>query len=108
VFDGIIADVPCSGSGTWARTPERLRFFTSHELDAYVALQESITNNLIPSLRIGGVLVYITCSVFEVENGGRVSKLQAGGQLELVEEHLLQGSGHGADTLYCALLRRIA
>ena len=31
-FDGIIADVPCSGSGTWARTPEMLSFFTQQTI----------------------------------------------------------------------------
>ncbi len=38
----IIADVPCSGSGTWSRTPELLIFFKEKEIERYAQLQKSI------------------------------------------------------------------
>ena len=38
-FDLIICDVPCSGSGTWGRTPEQLYFFDEVSMDRYVSLQ---------------------------------------------------------------------
>ena len=31
-FDLIICDAPCSGSGTWSRTPEQLCFFTEEKI----------------------------------------------------------------------------
>ncbi len=49
-YDIIICDVPCTGSGTWARTPEQLCFFKADKTAEYVKLQEQITNNVLPHL----------------------------------------------------------
>ena len=64
-FDLIIADVPCSGSGTWARNPEQLHFFAKGSIDKYVSLQRKIIDNSVPCLQSGGYFLYITCSVFK-------------------------------------------
>ena len=53
-FDLVFADVPCSGSGTWGRTPEQLAFFNQAQLDKYTKLQSKIVQNLIPTVAIGG------------------------------------------------------
>ena len=71
-FDIIIADVPCSGSGTWARTPEQLSFFDNKELKRYASLQQKIVMNALQSLKENGYLLYITCSVFKMENEDNV------------------------------------
>src|SRR5690606_11312409 len=68
VFDGILVDAPCSGSGTWGRTPELLSQFNENTLADFSVLQQSIVKNVLPYLRQGGSLHYITCSVFEQEN----------------------------------------
>lgn len=39
-YDVIICDAPCSGSGTWGRTPEQLMFFTKDKIDHYAKLQK--------------------------------------------------------------------
>src|SRR5690606_38530006 len=44
-FDLVIADVPCSGSGTWARTPERLLFFDESQIAHYAQIQAAIVAN---------------------------------------------------------------
>ncbi|MFM9056027.1 MAG: hypothetical protein ACKOQY_04980, partial [Bacteroidota bacterium] len=106
-FDGIIADVPCTGSGTWARTPERITTFTTTEFDELVQRQSLMLHNMIPSLKPGGELVYITCSVFKAENEQQVEALCANKKVELVESQLLQASAIGGDTLFCARLRRL-
>lgn len=67
-FDLIIVDAPCSGSGTWSRTPEELYFFDPHKISHYSGIQWKITARLLPHLAKGGSLVYITCSVFKKEN----------------------------------------
>ncbi len=102
-FDLIIADVPCSGSGTWARTPEQLRYFETGNIEAFVSLQSAITANVARYLKPGGHLLYITCSVFEKENEQQVKRLQAAG-LRLVEQQVLQGYDKKADTMFAALL----
>jgi len=104
--DGIIADVPCSGSGTWSRTPEQLYYFSRAKLDHYIALQQAITQRLSGLLKSGGKLVYVTCSVFREENEGRVQQIAADFQFEIEKSRLIQGAGVRADTMYCALLRK--
>ena len=103
-FDGIIADVPCSGSGTWARTPEQMAFFTQEKLRTYVSLQNVITANLARRLKKGGKLVYITCSVFKQENEERVEALMRNSGFYLKRMELFEGAAYSADTLFAALL----
>ncbi len=102
-FDLIIADVPCSGSGTWARTPEQLLYFDAASIASFVKLQLAITANAIQYLKPGGYLLYITCSVFEKENEGQVHQLQNAG-LHLVEQQVLKGYDQKADTMFAALM----
>lgn len=103
-FDLIIADVPCSGSGTWARTPEQLHFFTENKITHYANLQRQIVTNVIPALKRGGFLLYITCSVFNEENEKMVEYLATEQpQLELVNAALIKGYHSKADTLFAAL-----
>ena len=44
--DLIIADVPCTGSGTWRRSPEWLSSFDVTSIDQYVRLQQKIVDLL--------------------------------------------------------------
>lgn len=101
-FDLIIADVPCSGSGTWARTPELLATFQEADLGKYTTLQEKIVSRVLPYLKKGGTLLYITCSVFREENDDRVTFLQQEKGLKLVKATYLEGYAQKADTLYAA------
>lgn len=101
-FDLIIADVPCSGSGTWARTPEQLATFQEADLGKYTTLQEKIVSRVLPYLKKRGTLLYITCSVFREENEDRVTFLQQEKGLKLVKATYLEGYAQKADTLYAA------
>lgn len=102
-FDGIIADVPCSGSGTWGRTPEQMCFFSSEKLQHYVALQRSILLQLVSALKPGGKLVYITCSVYRDENESQVAFLEQEGKLKCSNYRLIEGYHHRADTMFTAV-----
>ncbi len=90
-FDLIIADVPCTGSGTWARTPEQLCYFNEKQIEKYSALQKQIIQNVIPYLNPGGLFLYITCSVFKKENEGIVDFIKQKFNLEIVKMRLLKG-----------------
>ncbi|MEQ1666530.1 MAG: RsmB/NOP family class I SAM-dependent RNA methyltransferase, partial [Bdellovibrionales bacterium] len=57
-------------------------------------------------LKPGGKLVYITCSVFKLENEDRVEALEKNQGLKCVEFKLYQGTDEGADTLFVALLEK--
>lgn len=104
-FDGIICDVPCSGSGTWARTPENLYFFRPETLDHYTQKQSAILNQAARRLRPGGRLIYITCSVFQAENEMVVQRLQAQQPMEILAQQLINGLKKEADSLFVTLLR---
>lgn len=106
LFDIIIADVPCTGSGTWARTPERLIFFKKNELEKYAMLQRKIVGSVLPDLRNGGYLLYITCSVFKKENEENVAFFRDEYQFDLLKEQYLKGYEMQADTLFVALFAK--
>ena len=103
-FDLIITDVPCSGSGTWSRTPEQLYYFNASEIDRYSSLQKKIIHNVVPQLKPGAWLLYCTCSVFKKENEEMVQLLQQQYRLRLHKMELLKGYDQKADTLFAALL----
>jgi 16S rRNA (cytosine967-C5)-methyltransferase len=104
-FDLIICDAPCSGSGTWSRTPEEMVFFRREEIIRYSNLQKSIATNAIHYLKKGGYLLYITCSVFKKENEEVVDFIQQTAGLELIKMELLKGYDLRADTMFAALFK---
>jgi 16S rRNA (cytosine967-C5)-methyltransferase len=103
-YDLILADLPCTGSGTWGRTPEQLYFFNQSSIERYNQLQKKICANIIPHLKKSGKLVYITCSVFKKENEDIVQFIQNEFPLKLERSELLKGYNDKADTMYAALL----
>lgn len=102
-FDLVLCDAPCSGSGTWGRTPEQLRFFDEKKIDHYASLQKAIALNAARCLKKGGLFLYVTCSVFAKENEGVVAFIAAQTGLALKEQRYFTGYGEKADTLYAAL-----
>lgn len=105
-FDGIICDVPCTGSGTWARTPEQLYFFNPEKLKQLSVLQAKIAINAAKYLKTGGKFLYITCSVFAEENVGVVDVLQEQTGFSLEQVHLLNGLQDAADSMFIAVLQK--
>lgn len=67
-FDVVFCDAPCSGSGTWRRTPEAKWQLTESKLRDYNTLQEDALAKSARFVAAGGLLVYATCSVLKAEN----------------------------------------
>ncbi|SKB88741.1 16S rRNA (cytosine967-C5)-methyltransferase [Parapedobacter luteus] len=103
-FDGIILDVPCSGSGTWGRTPEMITAFQAGTIQRFGALQQQIAGQAVKHLKPGKPLIYITCSVFAAENEEVVRYLQQHHRLHLEHMETLQGYDHRADSMFVARL----
>ncbi len=104
-YNVVICDAPCSGSGTWARTPEQLRFFNAEKLQHYVALQKKIIANAIKSVKPEGYFLYITCSVFEAENEKQVDFIEKQGYYTLIKSEVLNGFKAKADCMFYALFQ---
>lgn len=70
-YDLVIADVPCSGSGTWRRTPDAKWRLKPDDLTRLQAVQGEILDSVAPLVGPGGHLAYMTCSLLDVENTGQ-------------------------------------
>ena len=102
-FQLILCDAPCSGSGTWSRTPEQKYFFDYRRIDAYASLQKNIVATAISRLEPGGTFIYITCSVFRKENEEVVAFIKDRFHLKINEMQLLKGYASKADSLFVAV-----
>ena len=65
--DRVLVDAPCTGSGTWRRSPE-LRWRTRPEdIETYAATQRALLDTAAQMVRPGGRLIYAVCSIFNGE-----------------------------------------
>lgn len=105
-FDLVLADVPCSGSGTWRRTPEAKWLLSAESLQALNATQDMILQQAAPLVAKGGVLAYATCSVLQQENDQRISRFleKTTGWRQDFCHHWLPGPE--GDGFFLAVLRR--
>jgi 16S rRNA (cytosine967-C5)-methyltransferase len=72
-MDIVLVDAPCTGSGTWRRRPDAKWRLTQRQLDARKGEQASILDAAKAFVKPGGLLVYITCSVFDEENAAQTT-----------------------------------
>lgn len=72
-FDRVLIDVPCSGSGTWRRNPDVRLKMTESGLEELVMLQRDIMKKTAPLVKIGGRLIYGTCSILRDENHDQIT-----------------------------------
>jgi len=103
-FDGIILDAPCTGSGTWGRTPEMISQFEEYKIRGFQNLQMTIAANVIKYLKVGKPLIYITCSAFREENEEIIRWLQHNHGMRLEAHELIKGYEEKADTMFVARL----
>ena len=100
--DLILTDVPCTGSGTWSRTPESLYFFDPATIEKYRDRQRAILRHIAPHLSLGAALVYCTCSVFRKENEEMTDWIQKTFPLSMELRKNFIGYPKHADTLFAA------
>jgi 16S rRNA (cytosine967-C5)-methyltransferase len=106
-FDLVICDAPCTGSGTWSRTPEQLCFFKPSAITEYQQLQKKIVSSVLPHVKPNGLFIYITCSVFEKENEAIAELISQNFNCKLLQMQLLKGYDKKADNMFVAVFRKL-
>ena len=132
-FDRILADVPCSGTGTLARNPEIKWRLRAADLDDLQERQIAILKSALGQLAAGGRLIYSTCSMEREENEavvdaaldelpefsildcrGELERLQQEGELSVNAIETMLGGPylrtipglHGCDGFFAAVIQR--
>jgi 16S rRNA (cytosine967-C5)-methyltransferase len=72
-FDLVLADAPCSGSGSWRRAPEAKWALSQARLTELCALQAQIMDNAAALVAKGGTLAYATCALLKMENQDQIT-----------------------------------
>jgi 16S rRNA (cytosine967-C5)-methyltransferase len=103
-YDIITCDAPCTGSGTWSRTPEQLAFFSRNKILEFAHMQKKIASTAIESLKEKGFFFYITCSVFKKENEEVVMYLKDKFHMQVLHMEYLKGYHVQADTMFVSVL----
>lgn len=85
-FDGVLADVPCSNTGVIARRPEARLTLNDKKLASLVELQQRLIRVAGARTKVGGHLVYSTCSIEPPENDAIVQNFLAGSDAWQVDE----------------------
>ena len=105
-FDLVLADAPCSGSGSWRRDPEGKWRLTEERLGALCTLQAQIMDSCAALVAPQGRLAYATCSLLDDENRSQTASfLQRHPGWRLDQEHRLTPV-QGGDGFYLAVLAR--
>jgi 16S rRNA (cytosine967-C5)-methyltransferase len=101
-MDCVLIDAPCTGAGTWRRRPDAKWRLSERQLELRMAEQSAILETAVKYVKPGGRLVYVTCSLFDEENGARAEAFLADhGEFHLAShahriEALLPALGTGA------------
>ena len=67
-FDTVLVDAPCSGTGTIRHNPEIRYHLTPDAFDGFASKQLAILRNASNLVKVGGMLIYSTCSLEREEN----------------------------------------
>ena len=73
--DRVLVDTPCSGSGRLRRQPDTKWRLTEAELLGFAGKQFAILSRGVDAAKVGGIIIYATCSLFREENEAIVQRL---------------------------------
>ncbi len=106
-FDRVLCDVPCSGFGVFAKKPE-LRYKDPAMSAALPNIQQDILKNASTYVKVGGKLVYSTCTLLPAENEENVFRfLNETNDFVLIEQRTLYPDVDGTDGFFYAVMKRV-
>lgn len=105
-MDWVLADVPCSGTGTLRRNPDLKWKLDADTLLRLVSEQRVIFEKALRFVRPGGCIVYVTCSILSKENQQQVQHFLKIYPLSLIKEWSSLPISGGMDGFYGAVLQK--
>jgi 16S rRNA (cytosine967-C5)-methyltransferase len=106
-FDRVLCDVPCSGFGVFAKKPE-LRYKDPASSAALPDIQLAILKSASSYVKVGGKMVYSTCTLIPEENEENVARfLEENSSFVLKEQRTLYPDIDGIDGFFYAVLERV-
>lgn len=108
-YDKVLVDAPCSGLGIIRRKPE-IRYKTEKDITSIYRVQEKILSNASKYLKMGGTLIYSTCTINKEENQKITDKfLNENKNYKRVQEDIMMLPGDNeADGFYICKMERIS
>jgi 16S rRNA (cytosine967-C5)-methyltransferase len=109
--DRVLIDAPCSGLGVLRRNPDAKWKLQPEFIDKIKVTQQEILQQYSRMTKVGGKLVYATCSVLPSENQDQVKTFlasEAGANFVLLNDKKVLAHKSGFDGFYMALLERKA
>ena len=106
-FDRVLCDVPCSGFGVFAKKPE-LRYKDPLASEALPDIQLAILKSASQYVKVGGKLVYSTCTLLPAENDWNVARfLKNNDNFNLLDARTLYPDTDGTDGFFYAVMERV-
>ncbi|WP_372756630.1 RsmB/NOP family class I SAM-dependent RNA methyltransferase [Mariniflexile sp.] len=109
--DRVLIDAPCSGLGVLRRNPDAKWKLQPEFIEKIKITQQEILQQYSRMVKVGGQLVYATCSVLPSENQNQVKTFlasEAGKNFTFLKENKVLSHKSGYDGFYMALLERKA
>lgn len=107
--DRVLLDSPCSGLGVLKRNPDAKWKLKPEFLDEIRTTQAEIIDSYCRMVKVGGILVYATCSILPSENEKQVEKfLENHNNFKFIKETKVSPAESGYDGFYMAQLERIS
>jgi len=106
--DRLLIDAPCSGLGVIRRNPDSKWKLQPEQIERLKETQAEILDNYSQIVKVGGKMVYATCSILPSENEMQVEKfLENHNEFRLLSERKISPAQSGFDGFYMALLEKI-
>ncbi|MFT4020879.1 MAG: 16S rRNA (cytosine(967)-C(5))-methyltransferase RsmB [Acinetobacter sp.] len=118
--DCIVLDAPCSATGVLRRHPDIRLLRQSTDIVQTIELQKQILQNMWEQLKVGGTLIYITCSILKAENEQQMidffahhpdaqeDKISASWGIEQVHGRQLLPQNQSGDGFYYCRIKKVA
>jgi len=107
IYDIVIIDAPCSGSGSWRRNPQDKWELNLESLNANIKIQRKLIQDGLNLVKSDGEIIYITCSVLKHENETLLNDLMVKNNTFYIREKLSLLPSLQNDGFFGAVLKKI-